>query len=448
MVRNRGSMLQRHRRKFVFLGFSITTLFAAGSISLYLLKRWLRQQQLRIKEQHFAQEQIRRRFVQTQEDALYTVAALIPVFALVLERDYNLDTLLADLRRKRNLEPNKTAVGLDVTNEATLKESRTIDDSQCNQTQPSVHARNEDTKQTKANLWNEFKHKSIVKLLSSLYLTCTLLLLTRIQLNILTRREYIDTATRRAVQQQQDKSDSVWWWWSWSWPQSVKDNSTTPIYLENENEKFSTEYTTSQITQANERAFLSLSWWLINKGHAQLSIFIEKHIQEQFGSLTPKSEISTTDFKGLLLDCVNGINSDLSGTVLQGICLPEESTRHSVLEQTLEPETLRMLQDTDILTQLHRETLQCLGSRASHIVLTSLVECGMEWLSERIEQGVEHRKRKGTPMALYAMSCKDCYELATTSVPQGVPELVGILNNVPALEELSSSVYSSFEGTN
>lgn len=78
-----------------------SSLIAAGSVCLWMMKRWLYKQQMKLTEKHFIREQIRRRFTQTQEDSMYALYELIPVFALVVGRNLDLEELVIALRDKK-----------------------------------------------------------------------------------------------------------------------------------------------------------------------------------------------------------------------------------------------------------------------------------------------------------------------------------------------------------
>lgn len=137
----------------------IAALFTTGSVVMFFIKRWLYKQQLRITEQHFVKEQIRRRFEQTQEDSLYTIYELLPVWEMVLnENDLDLDSIVTQLKDQKNQSAKSKA---DKSTESLpLK--------------------------TKAELWNELELKSLIKLVTVTYTVSSLILLTRLQLNILT----------------------------------------------------------------------------------------------------------------------------------------------------------------------------------------------------------------------------------------------------------------------
>lgn len=100
MTGNR-SLVQRHRKKFVVSSVLFATLFATCAITVYFSKRWLYKQHLKMTEQRFVKEQIKRRFVQTQQDSLYTLYELMPVMTLVLAKDFDLDSIVEALKGKK-----------------------------------------------------------------------------------------------------------------------------------------------------------------------------------------------------------------------------------------------------------------------------------------------------------------------------------------------------------
>ena len=92
---------------------------------------------------------------------------------------------------------------------------------------------------SKTELWNLLKIKTITRTLTLLYTVSGLFLITRLQLNILARRSYLESAIQMA---------------------GVKSTNNDIDPHEN---------------YIIEQSYLSLSWWLLNKGWSNLSSIIE-----------------------------------------------------------------------------------------------------------------------------------------------------------------------------
>lgn len=456
------SLLQRHRGKVLTSVGIVATLFTAGSVCMYLVKRWLYKQQLKISEQHFIREQIRRRFTQTQEDSLYALYELIPVFAMVLAKKLDLEELVIALRDKKLSKTGGQKVGdNDVLSSGISTSVTEVDNSTANVTEGK-------TQKTKAELWNELKTKSLIKMVTISYTISALLLLTRLQLNILTRREYLETAIRAAVEKEPSLSDGKsvvsWIWGLWKGDDTkstvsdaIGDSETKPAPV-------------SKNSYINEQAFLSLSWWLLNRGWQDFEAIVEENVEKQFGELNPRDTLSVTEFSEKLTEVFRETNkqlfpdatSDQNDTGrLQTILLPRPDVEDFVLKQTLDPEAFNILnEDRTILGQLILETAKCLESTVSSIVLETLVNESFQYIMEQVETNVSKKKNKQKTtkesepsagsdakyqMAVFAISCKDCCnEILKSGVVSMDNEFLARLDSVVILDDLSASVYSNF----
>lgn len=199
------SLLQRHRGKLLISLTGIAALFTTGSVVVFFVKRWLYKQQLRITEQHFIKEQIKRRFEQTQEDSLYTIYELLPVWRMVLnENDLNLDSIVTQLKDQKNQ----------------LTRAK------------SSESRESSPLKSKAELWNELELKSLIKLVTVTYTVSSLILLTRLQLNILTRNEYLDSAIKLTMQQENcNKLQNRFYNWVTSWWSDPEDKADDAMVM-------------------------------------------------------------------------------------------------------------------------------------------------------------------------------------------------------------------------
>lgn len=381
-------------------------------------------------------EKIRRRFEQTQEDSLVTVDELIPVLLLSLNEpeglDLNLDQLVIEIKG--------------------AKDAR------------------------KRELWNQLTLKSVEKCVWSTYMISSLLLLTRLQLNILTRREYLDSAIKSAVQRESETSNTqytlVKWvtsaWSAWS-SADAGQLQPSPVNVLERN-------TITRNSYINEQAFLSISWWLLNRGWLRYKTLIQETIRSEFAQLNPKDELTLKEFSDRLRNVFHKINGQLFGedcSALKEILLPVSTMEAFVLQQTLDPESLIILkEDKTILHQLLGETIECVASVASSIVLENLVNESFHYILNDLESLVAKKKNKrkqqqqqqqeqslppdtlqpaekaaegSYQMAMFAISCKDCCaKILQNGRDQRGNTFLKRLNGVTTLDDLSSSVYSNF----
>ena len=116
---------------------------------------------------------------------------------------------------------------------------------------------------------------AITRAFTLIYALSLLTLLTRIQLNLLGRRNYLSSVVSLASPP----------------PRKSEDQSPGGISLENreddENREdyYGTDYDTN-------RMYLTFSWWLLHRGWVSLRNKVEAAIIEVFGSINPRHEIS------------------------------------------------------------------------------------------------------------------------------------------------------------
>jgi peroxin-3 len=133
-------------------------------------------------------------------------------------------------------------------------------------------------KKTKAQLWNEMKISSITRAFTLLYTLSLLSLLTRIQLNLLGRRNYLASVVSLAS----------------------PPAAGSKINLENhDDDNFDQAYGNDFETN---RRYLSLSWWLLHRGCIDLMHKVRGAVKEVFGSLNPREEITLEKLSELTLE--------------------------------------------------------------------------------------------------------------------------------------------------
>ena len=135
---------------------------------------------------------------------------------------------------------------------------------------------------SKTELWNLLKIKTITRTLTLLYTVSGLFLITRLQLNILARRSYLESAIQMA---------------------GVKSTNNDIDPHEN---------------YIIEQSYLSLSWWLLNKGWSNLSSIIEALVVKNLKNYS-KTELSINEFEFDLIEIINEINSNNKEYILANL---------------------------------------------------------------------------------------------------------------------------------
>lgn len=440
-------------------------MFTTGAVSLYLIKKWLWRQQLKISEQQFVKEQIKRRFTQTQQDALYTIYELIPVLSLVLAKDLDVDEIVGHLKGKKMSKHILQDSANDAGEFDGLSSGMSTSVADPQGQKPEVTAALDPTTKTKAELWNELKLKSLTKLCTVIYNTSSLLLLTRLQLNILARREYLDTAVKVAVDKSASSQSSIGSWLSGWWNQD-SSASTESDQQGPESAKLSAEAQQARRSNyINEQAFLSFSWWLLNRGWLQFKNLAETLVERHFGDLSPRDMLTVEEFGARLSNVLHAMNEDLLVAQtdpiqpLQTILLPDSNLEQFVLQQTLDSDALKVLYDDNtVLRQLLNETTKCIQSTASLIVLESLVNDAFQFSMNQVAENVSKKGKHKTDsnasgsheepafqMALFSITCKNCCdEMLKSGVVSMNNVFLQSLDSIAELDDLSASVYSNF----
>ena len=111
-----------------------------------------------------------------------------------------------------------------------------------------------------------------------LYTLSLLTLLTRIQLNLLGRRNYLSSVVSLTSHPSQDPTISL----------ENRDD-------DNVDQAYGNDFETN-------RKFLTFSWWLLHRGWRDLKSKIEGAVQEVFGPLNPREEIHLDRLSALILD--------------------------------------------------------------------------------------------------------------------------------------------------
>ena len=147
---------------------------------------------------------------------------------------------------------------------------------------------------SKAQLWGELKISctlyiallgvrililaAITRVFTLLYTICLLSLLTRIQLNLLGRRNYLSSVVALASHPPQDPTISL---------ENRDDDNVERAY--------GNDFETN-------RKYLTFSWWLLHRGWRDVMGRVEAAVKEVFGPLNPREDISLERLSSLILD--------------------------------------------------------------------------------------------------------------------------------------------------
>lgn len=399
-----AAFFRRHKRKLIFA--------SAASISLYLLvnqfviKRF-RNFQNALKQELYVKEQIRRRFIQTQTDCYLTILALLPVLTKPVFTYLPTETITAALKKKKN--PNREMTD-SLTTENLIAYTEDLASSQNLEMLQFLS-------KSKVELWHDLKIKSITRMLALIYSASGLLLLTRLQLNILARKSYLELAIAMA-------GGTV--------------NSKAP----------------DSFTYFVEQSYLSLSWWLLHHGWSRMADALDALVEKKFKDINPKMELSVETFRQILIDinteALDGANADLFAHLIFPV-------QHDNLIETVmntNPELVNELDNKDSdLGKLITETNLIISNDFTRDVYAALVQNGIDTLCSNILQALNPNGDHTRVSKLATFLAQLSIQSGVISDPHGYGEhgevtgnlFMNNINEVPELDEFSASIYSNFE---
>ncbi|MCJ1394689.1 peroxin [Xylographa bjoerkii] len=284
--------LRRNRSTFAISFGVLGVGYIAGQ---YVLSK-ISEARERMTSDRIARENLRRRFQQNQEDCTFTVLALLPTAAENILDALPVENITHELQQQKaerlgrsvgasELAPSERSSG---TPSVTEEDGRSLSSFQTesfihtSQLAGSISVDGEKSsptpRKTKAQLWTELKISSITRSFTLLYTLSLLTLLTRIQLNLLGRRNYLSSVVSLASHQPNDST----------------------ISLENHDDDRA-EQTYGNDFQTN-RKFLTFSWWLLHRGWRDIMKKVEAAVKEVFGPLNPREDVSLERLSSLIVE--------------------------------------------------------------------------------------------------------------------------------------------------
>lgn len=399
-----AAFLRRHKRKLIFA--------SAASLSFYLLvnqfviKRF-RNFQNALKQELYVKEQIRRRFIQTQTDCYLTILALLPVLTKPVLSYLPTELITAALKKKKN--PNR-----DMTDSLTTENLMAY-------TEDAGSLQNLEMLQylakPKVELWHDLKIQSITRMLALIYSTSGLLLLTRLQLNILARKSYLELAIAMA-------GGTV--------------ASKTP----------------DSFTYFVEQSYLSLSWWLLHHGWVKMADGLTGLVEKKFGDINPKMELSVETFRQILIDINSEALADGNASLFTHLIFPIEYDTLIDTVMNTNPELVNELDNKNSdLVKLINETNFIISNDFTREVFAALVQSGVDTLCGNILQLLNPNGDNSRVSKLATFMAQLSLQSGIISDPQGYGDdgevggnlYMSNINDVPELDEFSASIYSNFE---
>jgi len=138
------------------------------------------------------------------------------------------------------------------------------------------------SRKTKAQLWNEVKLTSITRAFTLIYSLSLLTILTRIQLNLLGRLNYISSVVSLAQPPPPGRVNSI----------SLEDHDDGGAGAGAAN--LGNDFETN-------RRYLTFSWYLLHKGYAQVMEKVDRAVEEVFGGISPSESLTASRLSDLVL---------------------------------------------------------------------------------------------------------------------------------------------------
>lgn len=397
-----AGFFRRHKRKLIITSAVTFSLYVL--VNQFVIKKF-RNFQNSLKQELFVKEQIRRRFIQTQQDCFVTILCLLPVLTQPVLNYLPTEAITLALKKKKNA--NKE-VSDSLTTENLMAHSEQGDPSQSSELLTYLA-------KPKIELWQDLKVKSISRILALIYSVSGLLMLTRLQLNILARKSYLELAI-------------------------VMAGGSAP------------QTSLSSYDYFIEQSYLSLSWWLLNHGWMRMSIGLETLVENKFKEITPRTELSVDTFAQMLSEINAGVIAD--GSLVKNLLFP---TEYDNLVETLmntNPELVGELDNTDSnLVKLINETNFILSNDFTLHVFAALVRNGVDTLASNILLAINPENVPGKVHKLATFLAQLSVQSNVLCDPhndEASGEFTGNiyvnnLNDLDELDEFSASIYSNFE---
>ncbi|QDS70439.1 hypothetical protein FKW77_009733 [Venturia effusa] len=371
MIQSTRQWFRRNRTSFAIGG----AVLGAGYLATNYVLGKLTETRQRMSDERIAKENLRRRFEQNQEDCTFTVLAILPTAVENIFEALPVEQVLEELQQQRaerlsrSVAPSELSTadlpsiagsGTDGGDSESFVHTSQIAESsngeQGNLKRPAASR----SKKTKAQLWNQVKIDSISRSFSLIYTLSLLTLLTRIQLNLLGRRNYLASVVSLASPPRQGSKINL---------ENHDDDN-----LEN---AYGNDFETN-------RKYLSFSWWLLHRGCKDIIDKVTVAVQEVFGPLNPREDITLTrlsELTVLVRKKVEGFTeNDRKSQKWLPYLLPPGHQEDYVLQSAGMSGPTEINAANAALRRLLDETSDLIDSPAFTHVLTLLLDSGFSLL--------------------------------------------------------------------
>ncbi|KAA8916542.1 hypothetical protein TRICI_001308 [Trichomonascus ciferrii] len=444
MLSGVSGFVHRHRKKLLVT----TGLVAGGYFLVDYVKSKFFELQDRLATERAAKENLKRRFEQNQQDATFTIMALLPSLSGQVMERYPVEKITQELQAKRGEKraPAASVAASDLPSETSINSSSVSAEHQPQPQQNddtatvAVQERQEGgegtTKKTKTQLWKELKIESLTRAFTLIYTNALLVFFTRLQLNILGRKNYVVSVIRLAEKRASN--------------QIAMEDLEGGSELAFEEEEL----------QIN-RMYLTFSWWLLNKGWVSLSERIQDAVVGVFDSINPRTDLSLAEFSDLIGKVQYRIDhragDDENNNFLNNLLPPSELESYVLAQAPVTdangvPVTLSSVEEGP-LRKLLDETADFIESPNAVDVIHKLVHSGLSVFVSKVSSLYPTCGEEVTiPGRVKLASILANVTRQTTTMTGGTPfdpnEYIRAMIDVPELDGFSALVYSNFDWSN
>ncbi|KAK2751587.1 peroxin [Onygenales sp. PD_40] len=244
----------------------------------------------RMSSERIARENLKRRFEQNQTDCTFTILALLPTATENILEALPVEQLTNELQQKKaerlaklGGEVTGSEISSGTTPSATEDDGRSLSSIRsegyvhASQVAESPAAAEGQKPRSRTQLWNDLKINSLTRSFTLIYTLSLLTLLTRIQLNLLGRRNYLSSVVSLASPPQNQSTISL------------EDHDDDGI-----GHAFGNDFETN-------RRYLTFSWWLLHRGWQQLMDKVKEAVEEVFGTINPREDFTPERLSELAL---------------------------------------------------------------------------------------------------------------------------------------------------
>lgn len=419
MVRD---FLRRHRKKLLTLGFVTASIFYAYN---YATSR-LRDLSEKASDERQAKENLKRRFAQNQRDATLNVVAFLPELSGKILEELKVESITAELQAQKQGRSTQTSSVGDQGNSvggpaSMLDDTASIRSGFSDMTHATLHA----GRRSKLELWNDIKITSITRIFSLYYCIALLVILTRVQLNLIGRSNYVNSVL------------SV-----------IAEDGGARIRLRDATSDEEEEDAMTEETMLLNRRYMTFVWFLLNRGWRGVVQRVQVCVTEVFSRLEVREEMTLSQLR-LLTSRVrsmiefNGTGDDHHNWLAH--VLPGRGSQEELDICKLASPELQSVPDD--LRQLLDESAKEIDSHEAALLVSRCLDAGVTGLLEvKVRRAFGARDKLRVANILPVMT-REAQYLAQTSETGDLVDgaYMDAINSIPELDGFSARLFTSFQ---